>query len=126
MEKGSLFEKFGTVIEAGRVIFKEDEPGDTMYINSYCRAVLMWLLLVSRDGPHPRRRPGGHPSGWQGERMVDYSPSSSVALSVSTFRLYRFITATMPSAANSSAASAARPIASSASARSSASNIAST
>jgi CRP/FNR family cyclic AMP-dependent transcriptional regulator len=32
MEKGSLFEKFGTVFEAGRVIFKEGEPGDTMYI----------------------------------------------------------------------------------------------
>jgi CRP-like cAMP-binding protein len=32
MEKGSLFEKFGTMFEAGRVIFKEGEPGDTMYI----------------------------------------------------------------------------------------------
>jgi CRP/FNR family cyclic AMP-dependent transcriptional regulator len=32
MEKGSLFEKFGTVFEAGRVIFKENDPGDTMYI----------------------------------------------------------------------------------------------
>jgi CRP/FNR family transcriptional regulator, cyclic AMP receptor protein len=32
MEKSSLFEKFGTVFEAGRVIFQEGEPGDTMYI----------------------------------------------------------------------------------------------
>jgi CRP/FNR family cyclic AMP-dependent transcriptional regulator len=32
MEKGSLFEKFGQVIKAGRVIFKEGEQGDTMYI----------------------------------------------------------------------------------------------
>ena len=28
----SLFEKYGQVIEAGHVIFKEGEPGDTMYI----------------------------------------------------------------------------------------------
>ena len=32
MEKSSLFEKFGTMFEAGRVIFKEGEPGDSMYI----------------------------------------------------------------------------------------------
>ncbi len=28
----TLFEKYGQVVEAGRVIFKEGEPGDTMYI----------------------------------------------------------------------------------------------
>ncbi len=28
----SLFEKYGQVVEAGHVIFKEGEPGDTMYI----------------------------------------------------------------------------------------------
>ena len=28
----SLFEKYGQIVEAGRVIFKEGEPGDTMYI----------------------------------------------------------------------------------------------
>lgn len=32
MEKSSLFQKYGTVVEAGRVIFKEGETGDTMYI----------------------------------------------------------------------------------------------
>jgi CRP-like cAMP-binding protein len=32
MEKGTLFNKYGTVEEAGRVIFKEGETGDTMYI----------------------------------------------------------------------------------------------
>jgi CRP/FNR family cyclic AMP-dependent transcriptional regulator len=32
MEKGSLFEKYGTGIEAGRIIFEEGETGDTMYI----------------------------------------------------------------------------------------------
>jgi CRP/FNR family cyclic AMP-dependent transcriptional regulator len=32
MEKGSLFEKYGQVIKAGRVIFKEGEQGDSMYI----------------------------------------------------------------------------------------------
>ena len=32
MEKSSLFDKYGTVSEAGREIFKEGEPGDTMYI----------------------------------------------------------------------------------------------
>jgi CRP-like cAMP-binding protein len=32
MEKSTLFEKFGQVVEAGRVIFKEGDPGDTMYI----------------------------------------------------------------------------------------------
>ncbi len=32
MEKSTLFQKYGTVVEAGRVIFKEGETGDTMYI----------------------------------------------------------------------------------------------
>jgi CRP/FNR family cyclic AMP-dependent transcriptional regulator len=32
MEKSSLFQKYGTYVEAGRVIFKEGETGDTMYI----------------------------------------------------------------------------------------------
>jgi CRP-like cAMP-binding protein len=32
MEKGTLFEKYGTVVKAGRALFKEGEPGDTMYI----------------------------------------------------------------------------------------------
>jgi CRP/FNR family cyclic AMP-dependent transcriptional regulator len=32
MEKSSLFQKYGTYVEAGKVIFKEDETGDTMYI----------------------------------------------------------------------------------------------
>jgi CRP/FNR family cyclic AMP-dependent transcriptional regulator len=32
MEKSSLFQKYGTVVEAGKVIFKEGETGDTMYI----------------------------------------------------------------------------------------------
>ena len=32
MEKSSLFQKYGTFVEAGRVIFKEGETGDTMYI----------------------------------------------------------------------------------------------
>jgi CRP-like cAMP-binding protein len=32
MEKGSLFEKYGHVAKAGRVIFNEGEPGDAMYI----------------------------------------------------------------------------------------------
>ena len=32
MEKGSLFEKYGNSVKAGREIFKEGEPGDTMFI----------------------------------------------------------------------------------------------
>jgi CRP-like cAMP-binding protein len=32
MERSTLFQKYGQVIEAGRVIFREGEPGDTMYI----------------------------------------------------------------------------------------------
>ena len=32
MEKGGLFQKYGQVIEAGRDLFKEGDPGDTMYI----------------------------------------------------------------------------------------------
>jgi len=32
MEKGTLFQKYGQVIEPGRVIFKEGETGNTMYI----------------------------------------------------------------------------------------------
>lgn len=32
MERSTLFQKFGQVVEAGRVIFREGEPGDTMYI----------------------------------------------------------------------------------------------
>lgn len=32
MEKSSLFQKYGTYVEAGKVIFKEGETGDTMYI----------------------------------------------------------------------------------------------
>ncbi len=32
MEKGTLFEKYGTVVKAGRALFKEGETGDTMYI----------------------------------------------------------------------------------------------
>jgi len=32
MEKNTLFQKYGQIIEAGRVIFKEGEPGDIMYI----------------------------------------------------------------------------------------------
>jgi len=32
MEKSSLFQKYGTFIEAGKVLFKEGETGDTMYI----------------------------------------------------------------------------------------------
>lgn len=32
MEKGSLFQKFGQTIEPGRVIFQEEDSGDTMYI----------------------------------------------------------------------------------------------
>lgn len=32
MEKSTLFEKYGTVVKAGRALFKEGEPGDTMYI----------------------------------------------------------------------------------------------
>ncbi|MFW6139446.1 MAG: cyclic nucleotide-binding domain-containing protein, partial [Spirochaetota bacterium] len=32
MEKTTLFQKYGQVVEAGRVIFKEGEPGETMYI----------------------------------------------------------------------------------------------
>jgi CRP-like cAMP-binding protein len=32
MEKSTLFQKYGTVIEPGKTIFREGEPGDTMYI----------------------------------------------------------------------------------------------
>lgn len=32
MERSTLFQKYGQVVEAGRVIFREGEPGDTMYI----------------------------------------------------------------------------------------------
>jgi len=32
MEKSSLFEKYGQMVKAGRVIFNENEQGDTMYI----------------------------------------------------------------------------------------------
>lgn len=32
MERSTLFQKYGQVIEAGKVIFREGEPGDTMYI----------------------------------------------------------------------------------------------
>ena len=32
MEKATLYEKYGTEIKAGRVLFNEGEPGDTMYI----------------------------------------------------------------------------------------------
>jgi CRP/FNR family cyclic AMP-dependent transcriptional regulator len=32
MEKSTLFQKYGTSVEAGRVIFEEGETGDTMYI----------------------------------------------------------------------------------------------
>jgi len=32
MEKSSLFQKFGQVLESGRDLFKEGDPGDTMYI----------------------------------------------------------------------------------------------
>lgn len=32
MEKGGLFQKYGQVIEAGRDLFKEGDPGDTMYV----------------------------------------------------------------------------------------------
>lgn len=32
MEKSTLFQKYGQVIEAGRTIFREGEAGDTMYI----------------------------------------------------------------------------------------------
>lgn len=32
MEQGSLFQKYGQTIEAGRVLFKEGDTGDTMYI----------------------------------------------------------------------------------------------
>jgi CRP-like cAMP-binding protein len=32
MEKATLYEKYGTEIKAGRTIFNEEEPGDTMYI----------------------------------------------------------------------------------------------
>ena len=32
MERATLYEKYGTEIKAGRVIFNEGEPGDAMYI----------------------------------------------------------------------------------------------
>ncbi|MGQ9614861.1 MAG: Crp/Fnr family transcriptional regulator [Spirochaetota bacterium] len=32
MERSTLFQKYGQVIEAGKVIFREGEPGETMYI----------------------------------------------------------------------------------------------
>ncbi|MBN2322488.1 MAG: cyclic nucleotide-binding domain-containing protein [Spirochaetes bacterium] len=32
MEKSSLFQKYGQILEAGRDLFKEGDPGDTMYI----------------------------------------------------------------------------------------------
>jgi len=32
MEKSTLFQKYGTVFEPGRTIFKEGETGDTMYV----------------------------------------------------------------------------------------------
>ncbi len=32
MEKGTLYEKYGTEVKAGRALFNEDEPGETMYI----------------------------------------------------------------------------------------------
>ena len=32
MEKSSLFQKYGQVLEPGRDLFKEGDPGDTMYI----------------------------------------------------------------------------------------------
>jgi CRP-like cAMP-binding protein len=32
MEKSTLYEKYGAEVKAGRVIFNEGEPGDTMYI----------------------------------------------------------------------------------------------
>jgi len=32
MEKSTLFQKYGQVLDAGRVLFKEGDPGNTMYI----------------------------------------------------------------------------------------------
>ncbi len=32
MDQGNLFNKYGQTLEAGRVLFKEGDQGDTMYI----------------------------------------------------------------------------------------------
>jgi CRP/FNR family cyclic AMP-dependent transcriptional regulator len=37
MEKSTLFQRFGQTVEAGRVIFQEGDPGDTMYIIQHGR-----------------------------------------------------------------------------------------
>jgi CRP-like cAMP-binding protein len=86
MEKVNLYEKYGTEIKAGRVIFNEGEPGDTMYIIQVGR-----VKITKRIGSSEKILMVLQKGDFFGEMaIVNQAPRTATATSVDNCQLLCF------------------------------------
>jgi CRP-like cAMP-binding protein len=86
MEKATLYEKYGTEIKAGRTIFNEGEPGDTMYIIQVGR-----VKITKRIGNSEKILMVLQKGDFFGEMaIVNQAPRTATATAVDNCRLLCF------------------------------------